>query len=174
LTPLGSARRLPAFLAGKVQPASTAERSQYAQLCYFQRYYVTAARLWVDTFTADPKLADNFQDANRYYAACAAALAAAGQGKDAGQLTGKDRARWRSQALRWLQADLALRTSQLKSGKPADRLEVRQKLRHWQGEKALMGLRDSAAVARLSADEQAACKQLWAGVEALLTKAEPP
>src|SRR5437660_8996294 len=37
------------------------------------------------------------------------------------------RARWRRQALLWLRADLALRTRQLESGTPEDRLDVQDR-----------------------------------------------
>ncbi len=59
-------------------------------------------------------------------------LAAAGQGGDAAKLDDKEQTRLRQQALDWLRADLALRTKQLETGKPADRAEVQQKLRGWQ------------------------------------------
>jgi hypothetical protein len=36
----------------------------------------------------------------------------------------------------------------------------------------LVGIRDKDSVAKLSAEEQAACKQLWVNVEMLLRKAE--
>jgi hypothetical protein len=47
-----------------------------------------------------------------------------------------------------------------------------QRLRHWQRDGALAGLRDHAALARLPAEERQACRQLWAEVAALLKKAE--
>ncbi len=39
---------------------------------------------------------------------------------------------------------------------------------HWQQDTDLSGLRDKGAVAKLPAEEQQACRQLWAEVEALL------
>jgi len=78
----------------------------------------------------------------------------------------------RQQALDWLRADLALRTRQLESGKPADRAAVRQALRHWQKDTDLAGLRDREALAKRSAQEQKASAQLWADVAALRKKAE--
>jgi hypothetical protein len=49
---------------------------------------------------------------------------------------------------------------------------VRQRLRHWQQDGDLAGLRDAAALAKLPAEERAACERLWADVAALLKKAE--
>jgi hypothetical protein len=70
--------------------------------------------------------------------------------------------------LDWLRADLTAYGRLLESGKPDDRRLVWQRLRHWQGDRDLAGLRDRAAVARLPADEREACRQLWAEVQALL------
>jgi tetratricopeptide (TPR) repeat protein len=157
--------RLPAILCGEVQPTNAAEQSDYAELCYAKRHYLAAARFWADAFAADPKLAANRGDD----VVCAAALAAAGQGADAGPLDSKDRCRWRKQALQWLREDLTALAKRLKSGKPQDRRLVRQRLRNWKCEYELASLRETAAVALLPADEQQACRQFWAEVEALLS-----
>ncbi len=45
---------------------------------------------------------------------------------------------------------------------------------HWQQDTDLAGIRDAAALAKLPADEQKACTQLWADVAALLKKASGP
>ena len=71
----------------------------------------------------------------------------------------------------WLNADLALWAKQLASGKPQDRATVQQTLSHWQKDTDLAGIREPAALAKLPAAEQAACKKLWADVAALLKKA---
>jgi serine/threonine-protein kinase len=164
------ATRLPAILQGKAPSAGAAETAEQAQLCYLKKFYVASARLYARAFTASPKLADDLPAAHRYHAACAAALAGCGKG-DAGELTEKDRAGWRRQALTWLRADLALRARQLESGKREDRRTVWRTLYLWQEGPDLMGLRSPSAVARLSADERDACQQFWAEVKALLTKA---
>jgi serine/threonine protein kinase/Flp pilus assembly protein TadD len=166
------AARLTAVLRGEAAPATAAERSEYGEVCYYQQLYVAAARLWADAFRADPKLAEDVKEAYRYHAACAAARAGGAAGKGGEKLTDTERARWRRQALAWLRADLVLRARQLGSGKAKDRREVRQKLRHWQWDSNLAGLRDREAMARLPADEQQVCKQLWGEVKALLAKAD--
>jgi serine/threonine-protein kinase len=119
--------------------------------------------------------AQTARDRNLHYdAARSAALAAAGQGEDATKLDDKERTRLRQQALDWLRADLALRRRQLESGQPADRAEVQQQLKRWQQDTDLAGIRDVAALAKLSAEERAACEKLWADVAALLKKAQTP
>jgi serine/threonine-protein kinase len=164
--------KLPAFLAGSYKPASTQEQLSLAEWCHIKKLYRAAAGLCADAFAADSKLADNLQATHRYNAACHAALAAAGQGEDAGKLDDKERTRLRRQALDWLRADLVLRTRQLESGKPADRAAVQQALRHWQKDTDLAGIRDTAALAKLPAEEQKAFTQLWSDVTALRKKAE--
>jgi hypothetical protein len=116
-------------------------------------------------------LADDLGAAHRYNAACNATLAGCGQGKDADKVDNKERARWRKQALEWLRADLVLWAKQLETGKPKDRATVQQKMRHWKSDRDLAAIRDKDAVSTLPAEEQEACKKLWADVDTLLQKA---
>ena len=166
--------KLPAFLKGQFQPTTSDERLGLADWCEIKKLHHAAAGLYAAAFAADPKLADDLKAGHRYDAACSASLAAAGQGEDAAKLDDAERTRLRKQALEWLRADLALRTKQLETGKPADRAEVQQTMRHWQQDTDLAGIRDAAALAKLPADEQKACTQLWADVAALLKKANAP
>src|SRR5262249_14944140 len=135
--------RLPALLRGNDRPASAAESLDLARLC--QRYkqrYAAAARFYAEAFADQPRLAEDPQNGHRYNAACAAALAAAGRGQDAGPLDDRGRARLRRQALDWLRADLALHSKQLKSWWPGASGQARQALTHWQKDPDLAGLRD--------------------------------
>jgi serine/threonine-protein kinase len=74
--------RLPAIASGKLKPDNVAEALGFAQLCYDKKLHGASARLWAEAFKGQPKLADDMQAQNRYNAACAAALAGTGQGKD--------------------------------------------------------------------------------------------
>jgi hypothetical protein len=163
--------KLPAVLAGEHE-RTPAECLEYAELCNLKKLYAGAARLYAGAFAADPKHADDLRAFHRYTAACNAAVAGSDQGEDAGQLDDKDRAGWRRQALAWLRADLAAWARQLESGKPEDRADAMKHLRHWQQDTDLAGLRDPDALASLPADEQAACRRLWADVAALLKQAQ--
>jgi serine/threonine protein kinase/Flp pilus assembly protein TadD len=109
--------------------------------------------------------------AYRHDAACAAARAGCGRGEDAGPLDERQRARWRKQALAWLRADLAACTKLVQNGKPKDRRLVFARLRHWQREQDLAGLREPAAVAQLPAAEQETCQRFWTDVEGLCAQA---
>jgi tetratricopeptide (TPR) repeat protein len=165
--------KLKAFLAGKGAPADAASLLLMAHLAQtFNQLYVSAGRLYRDALARQPSFAANVLVADRYDAACCAALAGCGQGKDASKLTDEQRSCWRGQALDWLRDDLAVLREKLQTDKPADRAAVQQALRHWQKDTDLAGVRDAAALAKLPADEQKAFAQLWADVAELLKKAE--
>jgi serine/threonine-protein kinase len=160
--------RLPAILRGQEQPASAQESLDVAKVCGYQKMPAAAARFSARAFAADAKQADDLKAAHRYNAACYAARAAAGEGKDAGKLDDKERARLRNQALSWLRADLALLRAQLDSGKAADREEAQAKMRHWQQDSDFASVRGEQALAALSQQERLAWASLWRDVAALL------
>jgi serine/threonine-protein kinase len=162
--------RLPAALRGEEQPADAAEGHVFAEVCYYKKLFVTSAELRLRAFSADPKGADALQAGHRYNGACAAALAGCGRGEDAGQLDDEGRTRWRKQAVEWLRADLTAYGNLLEGDEPGDLRLARQRLRHWQRDPDLAGLRDPAALARLPADERQACERLWAEVRVLLAR----
>jgi hypothetical protein len=167
--------KLPAFPKGEFQPRDTAQRLGLVGVCEARKLNRAAARLYADAFAADPTLAADPKSKHRFNAACFAALAAAGQGEDAGKLADRERARLRKQALDWLRADLIGCTNLLASGSPTDRSFVRDRLEHYgQAKSDLAGIRDRDALAKLPAEERAACEKLWADVAALLKKAEMP
>ena len=165
--------KLAALTRGEAMPGSADEWLALAKFCTAQKKRcATAARCYASAFSAEPKFAEQLDAALRYNAACSAARAAAGQSEDAANLDDKERTRLRRQALDWLRADLALRTKQVGSDKPADRAAGQQALRHWQQDAGLAGIRDAAALAKLPADAQKAFSKLWADVAAVLKKAE--
>jgi tetratricopeptide (TPR) repeat protein len=163
--------KLPAVLKGG-DPGDTAQQLGLAYLCQIRyELYATSARLYARAFTADPKLADDLGRQHRYNAACMAALAAAGQGKDADQIDVAGRARLRRQALDWLQDDLKLWSRQIDGDDPKQLQRAGQVLQHWKRDRDLAALRDPDAVAKLLPDEREACRRLWAEVERLLSNA---
>src|SRR5262249_38760421 len=100
----------------------------------------------------------------------AAALAAAGEGEDAGKLPETERARLREQAVAWLRADLARCVELLENATAPQRGDLQELLRRWKQHRDLAGLRDAAALAKLSEAERKQCIQLWADVDALVKK----
>lgn len=160
--------RVPAVLRGEEAPKDAAERLDLGFLCYNLKRFSASARLCAEAFQAEPKLAVDMEAQHRYNAACAAALAGCGQGKDEPPLDEAARARWRKQALDWLKADLAFWSKQVETGTPQVRGAVAKKLQHWKADPDLEGIRDEAALAKLPEDERKACRALWAKVEGLL------
>jgi tetratricopeptide (TPR) repeat protein len=165
--------RLPRFLRGEEQPASAAESLDLAIMCRLKRMHVATVTFAAGAFSADPKLAADLQTGQRYNAACDAALATAGQGKDRPRGASEQWA-LRRRALTWLRADLAAWTRHLETGPPATRAAIEQQMRHWQKDPDLAAFRDPAELAKLPAEERAAFAQLWADVTALLKKAATP
>jgi tetratricopeptide (TPR) repeat protein len=158
-------KELLGVLAGNSQPAGARERLEWAGLCVQTRRYAAAARLSGEAFEADGKLADDLAAGYRYRAARAAALAGAGQGRDAGNLTDEAKATLRRQALDWLKADLAAWRGH------GDESRWAQALRSWRADKALAGVRDEPELAKVPPAERAAWGALWADVEDLLKPA---
>ncbi len=159
------AARLPAVLSGATKPADAAATVEFARLCNLKGFQAAAARLWVEAFRAEPRLAVNPQLPHRYDAACAAALAGCGRGKDDPPPDAAARARWRRQALDWLEADLAAWSSLLETAPPRSRPAVLRRFQHWKADPDLAVLREPGGLADLPADERDACRALWARVE---------
>jgi hypothetical protein len=133
--------------------------------------YAAAAGFYTGAFAAQPKLAEDLRCGHRYNAACAAAQAGCGQGKDAKDLAEKQRARLRKQALDWLRADLAARNEVLKKGPAGARAVVVQTMQHWLKDADLAGVRGPEALAKLPEAERPAWQELWADVAGTLDRA---
>jgi tetratricopeptide (TPR) repeat protein len=160
------AERLPRLLRGEDHPRDAKECLATAQMCYDTTRYAAAARLWAEAFQAQPKLAEDLEVQHRYNAACAAALAGCGQGKDADKLDDKESARLRRQALDWLRADLEAWRHLLdkRPNKARSAAAVTQVLQHWLVDADFAGVRGPAALARLPDAERHAWQELWSGV----------
>jgi tetratricopeptide (TPR) repeat protein len=165
-------RKLLAVLQGEGKPASAAEQLEFAQVCLFQARYAASARLYRDAFAADARLAETVPLGVRYNAACAAALAACGQGKDADKLDGKQADQWRQQALDWLRADLGWWGKAAETVKTKERTAIAHQMRRWQSDPDLAGVRDRAALAKLPRPQREQWLNLWADVETLLARAD--
>jgi tetratricopeptide (TPR) repeat protein len=162
--------KLSNVLKGQAQLSGAAERIALARFCQeHKKRYVTAARLYAEAFAHEPKLADDLRSANRYNAACAAALAGYGRGEDAVKLDGAAHARLRRQALTWLRADLTA-WGQLLAREPATARTVQKTLQLWQQDADFTGVRGDA-LARLPEAERQPWQQLWAEVEQTLKNA---
>jgi hypothetical protein len=132
----------------------------------FKKEYRLAVRLFADAFAADATL----MYANRYNAACAACLAAAGQGKDADNLSDEERADLRRQALAWLGDDVQAGAQSLRSTPPSA-VSLAENLKHWKIDPDLLSVRDPKELAKLPEAEQPAWRKLWSNVNQLLKEA---
>jgi RNA polymerase sigma-70 factor (ECF subfamily) len=81
------------------------------------------------------------------------------------------RAALRQQALGWLKAEHAAWAQVLDTGAPQTRAMITQKLKHWQQDPDLAGVRDAEDLARLPEEEQKAWRELWSDVATQLKNA---
>jgi Flp pilus assembly protein TadD len=160
-------QKLTAVLQGPAQPKDGLEQLALADLCWRdKKLYATAVRFYASGLAEQPALAK----LHRYHAACAAVLAAAGQGKDGDKLDAKGKAKLRQQALTWLQEELDFWKAKSK-GDPLVTQELVNKLSQWQADPDLVSVRDDKALAQLPEAERQDWQMLWADVVELLQKA---
>jgi tetratricopeptide (TPR) repeat protein/serine/threonine protein kinase len=165
--------KLAKVLRGETPPVDAGERTQLGWLCQqpYKLLNAAAARFYAEAFAAEPKLADDLGTGHRYNAACAAALAAAGHGRDADKLDDQQRARLRRQALTWLRADLAAWRALLDKDPNKAGPAVLQTMQHWQGDADFASVRGPEALARLPEAERPQWQELWQEVAALQKRA---
>jgi Tfp pilus assembly protein PilF len=152
--------RLEEVLKGEVVPSGAGEYLALARLCVRQRRkYAAGVRFFAQAVAADPGMAAAPSD-DRYDAACAAALAAAGADPEAQRLADSDRVELRRQAHSWLGAELAARAGG-QSSQPESAGRLLAFLEHWLRDPDLASVRDADALRLLSPDEQTAWRELW-------------
>jgi hypothetical protein len=117
-------------------------------------------------------MGENPLSPHRYNAACAAALAGCGQGKDADKLDTKERAELRQQAIKWLQSDLKARHTLLEQAPDLARPMTAKQMRHWLQDPDFAGVRGTESLAKLPEAERRQWQQLWADVADMLVRAE--
>ena len=161
-------RRLPGFLDRTTTPANPAERIELAGLCSLKRLHRAVARFYDEAFAADPKLVSQ----NRYNAACAAALAGCGQGKDTDKVDDKERCCLRCRALDWLRADLEASRLLLEKDENRTGRTVAGNMRHWLDDPDFAGVRGPEALAKLPEAERQPWEKLWKEVADLLKRAQ--
>jgi serine/threonine protein kinase/tetratricopeptide (TPR) repeat protein len=163
-------QQLSAIRQGSAKPKTSADAVLLARFASleFKKEYGLAVHLFADAFDADAKL----MAAHRYDAACAACLAAAGQGKDLDKLDDKERAELRRKALGWLRDDLQAKRLLLE--KDADKAgpHVIGQMRRWLADPDLTGVREPEALAKLPEAEQQAWQMLWRDVAETIKRAQ--
>jgi Flp pilus assembly protein TadD len=165
------ADRLPGILKGDDRPGDNAERMVFARMCFGTRRHATAARLYAEALESDAGLVRDREARHRYGAACAAALAAAGRGKDDPAPDDGQKVRLRGQALAWLKAELAAWADAVASGPTQTRFEVFHRLRAWRLDGYLASVREPETLARLPVAERKEWEVFWAEVETVIKRA---
>jgi serine/threonine protein kinase/tetratricopeptide (TPR) repeat protein len=158
--------RLADVLGGKRAPVGAAESAEYAKLCVTRRLYASATRLYREALRSKPTLG-SLANGLRYDAACTAARAGCGHGKDAADVTDVDRAGFRALALDWLRADREAWARLLQQQPAKLRTAVAKKMQHWLYDVDLNGVRNPDAVAHLPEAERRAWQELWQEVRSL-------
>ena len=165
--------KLPAILSGQKQPADSMERLALAQMCQqHQQRHAAATRFYSEAFADKPQLAGDLNAQHRYDAACSAALAGCGQGKDADKLDSKERVRLRQQALDWLRADLKAYRQMMEKSAGKAGPTIAQRMQHWLQDGDFSSVRGDKALAKLPESERRDWQQLWASVAALLAQTQ--
>jgi len=168
------APQLPAFFRGEAQPADAAQCLDFAVAACGKGLHAMAARFSALAFAADPTSVEDLDAGHRYNAACSAALAGCGKGKDQPPPDLAARIKLRRQALDWLEGDLAARSRIVASDSddarsPARRCLV-QKLERWKRDPDLAGVRELDALKELDETERAGWRAFWADVDRALAQ----
>jgi serine/threonine-protein kinase len=162
-------KKLPSILSGETKPTDLQDVIAW---CEYQRLNVAGARFLAINMVNQPVLENRLESSVLYSAACFAALAASGQGKDAEKLTDRERADFRKQALQWLREDLTAWGDELHEYADKARPVVQGEMTQWKQVADLAGVRDAKALAKLPPDERDAWQDLWMDVDALLAKTQ--
>jgi serine/threonine-protein kinase len=161
--------KLPALLSGETKPANVQDMMTVARMAtHYHQQFLATVRFLEQSLAANPDWAEQLPaDPPRYYAACCAAMAAAGKDPRASALDAEARRSLRQRAVSWLGEELNRHRKQVAKGVPADRAALAKALAFWKEDGWLAAVHDSSALAKLPADEQQACRKLWADVDEL-------
>jgi eukaryotic-like serine/threonine-protein kinase len=159
---------LPAFLREN-EPIDNVVRLSCVAACHIDGLYAAAAELARTAFAADPKLAANPGSFHRYNAACSAALASFGKGKDDPPPDQATRKLLRTQALAWLNADLGAWSKRL-ANDANSAPNIRRIIEHWRIDHELAGVRDPTALDSLPESERKEWQAFWSEVDRLRAK----
>jgi len=159
--------RLEGVLRGSDNPANAMEALDFAVLCRYQWRLADAVRLYKKAFAIDPKCADDLKAGHRFSAACCAALAACGTGKESPGESDEERSVLHRRALNWLRADLSI-YARWWGNTPAQKAEVVRTLSRWLTDDDLVAVRDPAGLAKLPEADRKRWQLFWAEVDATL------
>jgi tetratricopeptide (TPR) repeat protein len=164
--------RLTDILKGKDRPNNAAQAIDFAELCRRQWRLTDAARLYNKAFTDDPKLASDWQAGHRFKAACAAALAACGNGEGAPGPKDKEREWLHNQARTWLRENGRLLVWRLRNSSSASPAAIAQ-VQRCLNDDDLAGVREPAGLTQLPESQRQQWEEYWRDLKALATNLRP-
>jgi hypothetical protein len=134
--------------------------------------FAEASRWYAEVLTGHPHLLVGRPIGHRYWAACAAALAGCGQGRDATALDEESRAGFRQRALGWLRDELEAQRRRLETERGERRWIIAGGLQHWLRHPYFAGVREPDSLGRLPETERQVWQRLWTDVADTLARAE--
>jgi serine/threonine protein kinase/tetratricopeptide (TPR) repeat protein len=152
---------LPAFLQGSYQPTGNDERVIMTAELQFEGRTLARAQLWRDTLSNLPNPPAGY----RFRGASVAALVSASVGTDVTGLSVAERAQWRADALRWLQADLDRFEHRTAS---AEKAQAHAELALWLNDTDLANVRGFQPT--FTAEEGSQWNALWERVQSLYSR----
>ena len=165
-------KRQAGFMLSGARPLNVSDAALRADWCAYHQHYTEAVAIYAEAFARNPKLADNSSNSYRYNAACCAALAADGKGREPPLLS--ERPEYRRQARTWLEAQFAQRKRSFEANENSARTQTRKDLEEWLLDADLASIRNPARLRELHPDEQALFERFWRDVRALHRRAAPP
>jgi tetratricopeptide (TPR) repeat protein len=157
-------RKLPDVLQGKSQAADDRELLQMAYLCvHYKRQYADGLKLYRAAFTKDPEGKSDAEEAHFLHAARAAVALSASNPSQRETL--------QTEALRWLEKEVARLRASAASKRPDDQFFFRRELDRLRSAPELAPVHDADALAKLPGGERADWQKLWIDVEKLWSNA---
>ncbi len=147
------------MVAGEIE-ATSRDVVDLPRLLFYRQRFVASAEAYRRPIRE--KLCDTF------FAGCAAAIAGAGAGRDAGALDDEQRARLREQSRQWMREALAHKQRLIGGEIEEKRDDNIRALRAWKGVWYLYPVRETEWVERLPEDEQRFWREFWTDVDATL------
>jgi tetratricopeptide (TPR) repeat protein len=160
-------QQVPAVLKGDVQPTSPQEWLAYIDVCRKKKAHASALQLWHKLFLKHPSVEANFRTGLRVNAASDAVLASDGRDKDAAEISDANRTTMRTQAYKWLYADLDAYRKLFQEKQPHAVLAIANTLPELQKTRALATVRDEPNLGKLPEEERKPWQKLWTDVEQL-------